>query len=92
MAKRKAPSGNEGGGLQRPRFYSDGRCKVIATRIAGELANYEKHKIAWDVSRGPDKYLAPVVPIWGPDLATVKVKVARLYHPDEAAVIIANLS
>jgi hypothetical protein len=33
-----------------------------------------------------------VIPVWGPDLDSVKEKVRRLYHEEEAAAIIGALT
>ena len=76
---------------KRMRHLSDEQCKKAAARIAGELKDYAKHLDLWERST-PHKCIAPMVPIWGPDLETVKVKVERLYHPDEAKIIIAALT
>ncbi len=76
---------------KRMRHLSNAECKVAATRISDELRNYPAHLALWERST-PNKCLAPVVPIWGPDFTTVKEKIRHLYHPDEAAVIIENLT
>ena len=73
------------------RWLSDAQCKEAAARIAGELKDYAKHLALWERST-PHKCIAPTAPIWGPDLETVKVKVERLYHPDEAKIIIEHLT
>jgi hypothetical protein len=58
--------------------------------IKDQLGDYAEHKRLWDESTC-DKCLAPVVPIWGPNLEAVKVKIERIYHPEEAKIILEAL-
>ena len=102
MASKKKSSVNGNGERQRTRHFNDAACKVIAARISGELREYPKHLELWNKpvalnadgrpSRLASGGHAPAVPIWGPTFEAVTEKVNRLYHPEEAAVIIANLT
>jgi hypothetical protein len=87
----KAPKSVSSGKQERMRHFSDEYCKAAAREISGQLRDYPAHLALWEQSTC-EKMLAPVVPIWGPDFATVKEKITRLYHPAEAAVIIENLT
>ncbi len=93
MGKKKEKAAATGGnGSASRRFLSDEDCKAVAGRISDQLRRYPEHKAAWDRSHPADNPTAIVVPIWGPDLETVKAKIERLFHPGEAAVIIPNLT
>ena len=73
------------------RYLNDDQCLQVAGRISDQLRRYPELKSAWD--RGTcGACVAEVVPIWGPDLETVTIKVNRLFHPAEAAVIIPALT
>jgi len=90
MAK-KEKAAPAGAGLGTRRFLSDADCKAVAGRISDQLRRYPELKAAWDRST-PNTCVAQVIPIWGPDLETVKAKIERLFHPGEAAVILPNLT
>ena len=74
------------------RYLTDAECKKAAARISGEMKDYPAHLALFRGSKLPDLNFAVIYPLWGPDLDEVKTKIEHLYHPEEAALIIAALT
>ena len=74
------------------RYFSDAACKQIAARISAEMRKYPAHLALFHAFRLPNHNLAVIVPMWGPDYDAVEAKINRLYHPEEAALIIEALT
>ena len=74
------------------RYFSDAACKQIAARISAEMREYPAHLKRFRDSRLPDLNYAVVVPMWGPDFDAVEAKINRLYHPEEAMLILEVLT
>ena len=87
MASKKATETDAGATCVKKRYMSADQCKQAATRISAEMRDYPKHLNQWQRRTGP-----PVVPLWGPDFEAVEAKINRLYHPEEAALIIEALT
>ena len=78
--------------MTKKRYLNDADCKKAAARISQEMRDYPAHMKLFRASRLPDRIRAVVIPLWGPDLDAVKVKIEWLYHEAEAAIIIAALT
>ena len=75
------------------RWLTDAACKITARKIQAEMPEYAEALAKYvTVNQTTGIYAGSFIPIWGPDLEAVKVKVAALYHADEAKVIIAALT
>ena len=73
------------------RFMNDDQCKKLAEKISAEMKTYQADMAAFKAAEGKkDEYRK--YPMWGPDFDSVVEKIKRLFHPDEAEIIIKNLT
>ena len=83
--------------MERRRHYDDDDCIEIAHKISGEMKDYPEDLRLWQKSIAGTKlaangYAQRVVPLWGYTFERVVEKIKVLFHPEEATIIIQNLS
>ena len=90
MAKKKGePQPKE---RERKRYFTDVQCRKAAARITAQMVQYQEAKSAWDnLNPQTGGFPYSFVPLYPADLEPVRERITRLYHPAEAAVILAEL-
>ena len=76
------------------RHLNDEQCQEVARRIKTEMRHYEAATVAWEKIPNDAKAAFPFsfIPLWPTDLEQVNERVTRLFHPAEAAVIMAAVA
>ena len=91
MARKKAQT--EPGEPQRARHLSDAHCKATAARISAERRTYEADFVRYaQTNLHAGGYAGSFIPVWPADYDACVEKIRRLYSPEEAAVIVENLT
>jgi hypothetical protein len=89
---RKATAPREPGEPQRQRHLNAEQCKMAAARISTERRTYEAEFVRYAQTNVRDGFPGAFVPIWPADFDRCVEKIRFLYHPEEAAIIIENLT
>lgn len=77
---------------ERKRYFTDSQCRIAAARIKAEMPQYQEVKSAWEkVNPQTGGFSHSFIPIWPPDSEQAKERITQVYHPAEAAVILAEL-
>jgi len=77
---------------ERKRYFTDSQCRAAAARIKAQMPQYQEARTAWgklDPKTGGFPY--SFVPLYPADPEQIRERITRLYHPAEAAVILAEL-
>jgi hypothetical protein len=78
---------------ERKRYLNDEQCQEVAGRIKAQMPQYADARAAWDKIPNPkSSYPFLFIPVWPADLEQVNERVTRLFHPAEAAVIMAAVA
>jgi len=93
MAKKtKATAPREPGEFIHIKRLNEAQCKMTAVRINGERRTYQAALEQYSLCNKRDGYPGSFVPIWPADFDTCVAKINHLFHPEEAATIIENLT
>ena len=77
---------------ERKRYFTDSQCRIAAARIKAEMPQHQEAKSAWEkLNPQTGGFAYSFVPIWPADLEQVRERITQVYHPAEAAVILAEL-
>jgi len=91
MARKTAQT--EPGEPQRTKHLNADQCKVAAAKISVERRSYEADVARYAQAQfHSDPFLGSFLPIWPADYDLCVEKINRLYHPEEAELIIAGLT
>jgi hypothetical protein len=92
MAKKKQTPSGIPGEPQRTKHLSDEACKAAAAKISLERRSYEVDFVRYAQANFQAGYPGSFIPIWPADYDLCVEKINRLYHPEEATIIIENLT
>ena len=75
------------------RYFNNEQCQEVARRIKTEMPHYEAATVAWGkMNNQTGRFPFAFIPLWPADLEQLNEKVTRLFHPAEAAVIMAAVA
>lgn len=92
MAKKNGKPSGAPGEHPRTKHLNADQCKAAAARISLERRTYEADFVRYAQANLQAGYPGSFVPIWPADYDLCVRKIQRLYHPEEAAIIIENLT
>ena len=93
MAKKNAKPSGTPVERERKSFLNDGMCKLAAARISAERRTYQADFVRYaQTNLHAGGYAGSFIPVWPADYDACVEKIRRLYSPEEAAVIVENLT